>query len=218
MVGAFHQPLLVLADLDCLDSLPHRQLLAGYAEIAKYGLINDAEFFFWLEQNGASLINGNKDLQAHAILKSCKSKANIVAQDEFEGGVRALLNLGHTFAHALEAESGYEKNLLHGEAVSIGMTMAFELSHQLGFCTKSDAGRVRNHLKNIGLPTDLKGVVNETWTPERLIYQMGLDKKSEDGSIILILARAIGSSFVSKDVEPKKIKAFLNNALDAAKL
>ena len=121
LIGAFHQPLTVLADLDCLDSLPRRQLLAGYAEITKYGLINDPDFFHWLEQNGSSLIDGNKELQAQAILRSCAAKAKIVAQDEYESGIRALLNLGHTFAHALEAEVGYGETLLHGEAVSIGM-------------------------------------------------------------------------------------------------
>ena len=181
-----------------------------------YGLINDADFFLWLEQNGSSLIDGNKDLQAQAILKSCAAKAKIVAQDECESGIRALLNLGHTFAHALEAEVGYGDTLLHGEAVAIGMIMAFELSQQLGFCPKSDVNRVRNHLKNVGLPTNLEGVANDTWTPERLVHNMVLDKKSEAGSIVLILARAIGSSFIYKEIDPKKLEAFLANALNAA--
>jgi 3-dehydroquinate synthase len=215
LIGAFHQPLLVLADLDCLDSLPRRQLLAGYAEVAKYGLINDAEFFSWLEKNAAPLLDGNKALQAHAVLKSCTSKANIVAQDERETGGRALLNLGHTFAHALEAETGYGDSLLHGEAVSIGMVMAFDLSHRLGLCSESDATRVRNHLDNIGLPTNLKGLADNTWTPERLVTHMGLDKKTEAGSIIFILARAIGSSFIARDVGPEELLVFLADALTA---
>jgi 3-dehydroquinate synthase len=216
LIGAFHQPRLVLADLDCLDSLPRRQLLAGYAEVAKYGLINDAEFFSWLEENAASLLDGDKALQAHAVLKSCASKAGIVAQDERETGVRALLNLGHTFAHALEAEIGYGDSLLHGEAVSIGMVMAFDLSHRLGLCPEADATRVRNHLVNIGLPTNLKGLADNTWTPERLVSHMGLDKKAEAGSIIFILARAIGSSFIARDVDPEELQIFLADALTAA--
>jgi 3-dehydroquinate synthase len=216
LIGAFHQPRLVLADLDCLDSLPRRQLLAGYAEIVKYGLIKDAEFFLWLEKNATSLLNGDKALQAHAILKSCAGKASIVAQDEYENGVRALLNLGHTFAHALEAEVGYGDKLLHGEAVSIGMVMAFDLSHRLGLCQKADANRVRNHLDSIGLPTNLVGIADHSWTPERLVSQMGLDKKAEAGSIIFILARAIGSSFISRDVNPIELQAFLADTLSAA--
>jgi len=216
LIGAFHQPRLVLADLDCLDSLPRRQLLAGYAEVAKYGLINDAEFFSWLEENAASLLDGDKALQAHAVLKSCASKADIVAQDERETGARALLNLGHTFAHALEAEIGYGDSLLHGEAVSIGMVMAFDLSHRLGLCPEADATRVRNHLVNIGLPTNLKGLADNTWTPERLVSHMGLDKKAEAGSIIFILARAIGSSFIARDVDPEELQIFLADALTAA--
>jgi len=216
LIGAFHQPRLVLADLDCLDSLPRRQLLAGYAEVAKYGLINDGDFFSWLEENAASLLDGDKALQAHAVLKSCACKADIVAQDERETGVRALLNLGHTFAHALEAEVGYNDSLLHGEAVSIGMVMAFDLSHRLGLCPQADATRVRQHFDKIGLPTDLKGLANETWTPERLIDHMGLDKKAEAGSIIFILARAIGSSFIARDVDPEELQIFLADALTVA--
>ena len=216
LIGAFHQPRLVLADLDCLDSLPRRQLLAGYAEVAKYGLIKDAEFFSWLEENAASLLDGDKTLQAYAVMKSCASKANIVAQDERESGVRALLNLGHTFAHALEAETGYSDSLLHGEAVSIGMVMAFNLSHRLGLCPEADANRVHNHLDSIGLPTNLKGLADNTWTPERLVAHMGLDKKSESGTIIFILARAIGASFIARDVNPKELQVFLADALTAA--
>ena len=146
-------------------------------------------------------------------MKSCVCKADIVAQDERETGVRALLNLGHTFAHALEAEVGYADSLLHGEAVSIGMVMAFDLSHRLGICSQADAARVRNHLHNIGLPTDLKGLANDTWTPERLVTHMGLDKKAEAGSIIFILAHAIGSSFIARDVDPEELQVFLADAL-----
>tara|TARA_B100000676_G_C17983311_1_gene790376 strand:+ start:12 stop:1154 length:1143 start_codon:yes stop_codon:yes gene_type:complete len=216
LIGAFHQPLLVLIDLNCLDSLPHRQLMAGYAEIIKYSLINDAEFFSWLEVNGSSLIKGNKDLQAQAILKSCAVKAKIVAEDERESGIRALLNLGHTFAHALEAEVGYSDKLLHGEAVSIGMMMAFELSQQLGFCHETDVERVRAHLNKIGLPASLAGIANDKWTPKRLINHMALDKKTEGGSMTFILAHAIGLSFIFRDIDPKKLDTFLANALNTA--
>jgi 3-dehydroquinate synthase len=216
LIGAFHQPLLVLVDLDCLDSLPRRQLLAGYAEVAKYGLIKDFKFFLWLEENAASLLDGNKALQSHAIMKSCATKANIVAQDERESGVRALLNLGHTFAHALEAEVGYNGKLLHGEAVSIGMVMAFDLSHRLGYCQKADADRVRNHLDSAGLPTSLTGLADDTWAPERLVTHMSLDKKAEAGSIVFVLASAIGSSFIARDINPKELHAFLADALSAA--
>lgn len=215
LIGAFHQPRLVLIDLNCLDSLPRRQLLAGYAEVVKYGLIKDAKFFLWLEENAASLLDGNKALQAYAIMKSCTAKADVVAQDECESGVRALLNFGHTFAHALEAEVGYNERLLHGEAVSIGMVMAFDLSHRLGFCQMADARRVRDHLDSIGLPTSLTGLNDGTWAPKRLITHMGLDKKAVAGSLIFILARAIGSTFIARDVDPKELLTFLADTLTA---
>ncbi len=214
LIGAFHQPRLVLADLESLDTLPPRQLLSGYAEVVKYGLINDAAFFSWLEGNANALLAGERTLQRQAVLKSCTSKAAIVAADEREFGVRALLNLGHTFGHALEAETGYGEDLLHGEAVSIGMVMAFDLSVRLGLCPKADAIRVRDHLAGVGLPTDLKGLNTASWTPERLMEHMGLDKKAEAGTIVFVLARAIGEAFISADVAPAELHAFLAAALN----
>jgi 3-dehydroquinate synthase len=214
LIGAFHQPRLVLADLDTLDTLPRRQLLAGYGEVVKYGLINDPDFFSWLEQNAAALLDGDKGLQRHAVLTSCASKAAIVAEDERESGVRALLNLGHTFGHALEAETGYGDELMHGEAISIGMVMAFDLSARLKICPEADANRVRNHLKGIGLPIDLKELAASSWTADRLIAHMGLDKKTEGGKLIFVLARAIGESFIARDVDPGALHAFLSDTLN----
>src|SRR4029079_14072433 len=155
----FYQPRLVLADTDVLDSLPRRELLAGYAEIAKYGLIDEPEFFTWLESHASAVITGDPTARRHAIAVSCKAKARIVAADEREtGDARALLNLGHTFAHALEKETGYGYALLHGEAVAIGMVMAFDLSAALGLCPHADAERVRHHLAQVGLPIEPRGI------------------------------------------------------------
>ncbi len=214
LIGAFHQPRLVLADLESLDTLPRRQLLSGYGEVVKYGLINDAAFFSWLEDNAKALLAGERTLQRQAVLKSCTSKAAIVAADEREFGVRALLNLGHTFGHALEAETGYGEDLLHGEAVAIGMVMAFDLSVRLGLCPQADAIRVRDHLAGVCLPTDLTGLNTASWTPERLMEHMGLDKKAEAGTIVFVLARAIGEAFISADVAPAELRAFLAAALN----
>lgn len=216
LIGAFHQPRLVLADLATLDTLPRRQLLAGYGEVVKYGLINDPDFFVWLEQNGPALLQGDKNLQRQAIIKSCASKAAIVAEDEKENGVRALLNLGHTFGHALEAETGYGDTLLHGEAVAIGMVMAFDLSVRLGLCREQDAARVRAHLAAVGLPVDLHKLARPAWTAESLIAHMGLDKKTEAGALTFILARAIGEAFITRDVPLDDLRVFLADALEAA--
>ncbi len=213
LIGAFHQPRLVLADLTTLDTLPKRQLLAGYAEVVKYGLIDDANFFYWLEENASDLLKGNKELQRHAVLKSCASKAAIVTLDEMETGVRALLNLGHTFGHALEAETGYCDDLLHGEAVAIGMALALDLSVKLGLCPQVDATRVRCHFESVGLPTDLKDLATSTWTANRLIEHMGLDKKAQGGTIIFVLAHAVGEAFIARDVTTADLSDFLNDAL-----
>lgn len=214
LIGAFHQPRLVLADLDCLQTLPRRQLLCGYGEVVKYGLINDPVFFSWLEDNAAALLDGDMDLRRHAVLESCACKAAIVAGDERENGPRALLNLGHTFGHALEAETGYGDELLHGEAVSIGMVMAFDLSRRLGLCPEADWIRVRRHLQRAGLPVCLRGLAGPSWTPERLLAHMGLDKKAEGGNINLILVRAIGKAFITGEVDPGELRAFLADALE----
>jgi 3-dehydroquinate synthase len=214
LVGSFHQPRLVLADTDVLASLPRRELLAGYAEVAKYGLLGDAAFWAWLEASGAKMLGGNPELLRHAIVTSCAAKAKIVAADEKESGVRALLNLGHTFGHALEAEMGYGEELLHGEAVAIGMVLAFELSVRLGHCPAADAKRVRAHLDAVGLPTrpprkSARGPV----TAAALIAHMGQDKKMKDGAVTFVLARRIGDAFLSRDVSADALEATLTAAL-----
>ncbi len=213
LIGAFHQPRLVLADLATLETLPRRQLLAGYAEIVKYGVINDAAFFNWLETNGAALLDGEVSARRHAVLTSCAAKAAIVAEDEREHGRRALLNLGHTFGHALEAETGYGDSLLHGEAVAIGMVMALDFSARLGFCPEAHGQRLRTHLAGVGLPVALNDLATPSWTAERLIGHMGLDKKVDDGALVFILANGIGEAFISRDVNPGDLNRFLVDTL-----
>ncbi len=209
LVGAFHQPRLVLADVSILDSLDRRQLLAGYAEVLKYGLIDRPDFFAWLEANGKPLLEGDMDARRHAVLTSCAAKAAVVAADEREGGQRALLNLGHTFGHALEAETGYGEKLLHGEAVAIGMVMALDLSVELGLCPPDDRDRAKRHLEDIGLPTGLEGLADDGWTVDKLMGHMVLDKKVQDGHITFILARGIGQSFIARDVDSGPVRTVL---------
>jgi 3-dehydroquinate synthase len=217
LVGTFHQPRLVLADTDTLTTLPRRELLAGYAEVAKYGLLGDAAFFAWLEANAATaltLSGADQTALVHAIAASCKAKAKIVAEDETETGVRALLNLGHTFGHALEAEMGYGAALLHGEAVAIGMVLAFALSARLGLCPAADAARVRAHLAGVGLPVAPPRIgPSGPITPETLIAHMALDKKVKDGAITFILARGIGQAFITADVPAAALRETLAAAL-----
>ncbi len=212
LVGAFHQPRLVLADTTVLDTLPERQLLAGYAEVAKYGLIWDAAFFAWCEANAAALLAGDANLRVEAIKKSCAHKANVVATDEFERDARALLNLGHTFGHAFEAECGYSDKLLHGEAVAIGTIIAFDLSVRLGLCPQTDADRVRKHFSEIGLPTTLDGVRQPSWTVDALLDHMGRDKKVEAGRMVFILVRGIGDALIANDVDLDVVRAVLAEA------
>jgi 3-dehydroquinate synthase len=215
LVGTFYQPRLVLADTDVLDTLPKRELLAGYAEVVKYGLINDPAFFAWLEGHGASLITGEAAARRHAIVTSCRAKAMIVAADERESGQRALLNLGHTFGHALEAECGYTDELLHGEAVAIGMVMAFDLSARLGLAPLEDAARLRRHLASLGLPTDPLGVQGRAWSAARLVEHMGRDKKVKDGRIGFVLAHGIGKSFTPAYVDLAEVETLLESAIAA---
>ena len=213
LVGTFHQPRLVIADTDVLATLPKRELLAGYAEVAKYGLIEDVPFWDWLELNGSAMVGGGElshDLLRHAIMTSCTAKARTVAADERESGVRALLNLGHTFGHALEAEMGYGAELLHGEAVAIGMVLAFDLSARLGLCPQADALRVREHLQAVGLPVrPPRAGRNGAVTPKRLIAHMAQDKKVKDGAVTFVLARGIGKAFLTADVPLDKLEATL---------
>lgn len=219
LAGAFYQPRLVIADTGTLDSLPRRELLAGYAEVVKYGLIRDAGFYDWLEQNGAAVIDGNGDTGAaarkYAVRTSCAAKATVVAEDERENGVRALLNFGHTFGHALEAETGFGAELLHGEAVAIGMIMALEMSVMLGLCPQSDADRVRRHFEACGLPTGLPATQSRNWDAATLIHHMGHDKKVVDGRVTFILAHGIGNAFVSRDVDLGDVERLLQNAIAA---
>ena len=213
LVGVFHQPRLVLADIGTLDTLPRRELLAGYAEMAKYGLIDDPAFFDWLEANGAAILAGDEAARRHAVVTACRAKARIVADDEREQGRRALLNLGHTFAHALEAEAGYGGDLLHGEAVAIGMVLAFDLSVRLGLCPAADADRVRRHLSDIGLPTTPPTAPDGA---AALIEHMRSDKKVTGGHVAFVLARGIGQAFVNADVGLGEVEDLLTRAAAAA--
>ena len=215
LVGAFYQPRLVLADTATLDTLSRRELLAGYAEVAKYGLIDEPDFFTWLEANGVDVVDGDEAARRHAIAVSCRVKARIVGADEREGGARALLNLGHTFGHALEAECGFSGELLHGEAVAIGMIMAFDLSVTLGLCPAQDAARVQRHLASIGLPTAPSSVRGRFWSAERLVEHMGRDKKVKDGRIGFVLARGIGKSFHPAHADLPQVVAMLKTAIIA---
>ena len=211
LVGAFHQPSLVLADLDVLQTLPDREFRAGYAEIVKYAAICDRPFFDWLESNLDALKNRDNQAMSYAIEKSCQTKADIVAQDEKEHGARALLNLGHTFAHAYENLTGYSDNLLHGEAVGLGMAQVAHLSVDLGLCPETDAQALVNHLASAGLPisqTDLKGGPFEA---TNLVNAMAQDKKVSQGVMTFILMKAIGKAFITNDVSAKQIITFLQN-------
>lgn len=210
LIGAFHQPKLVLIDTGVIDTLPDRELLAGYAEVVKYGLIDDAEFFAWLEENGEDVLADDQTKRAHAIATSCRAKARVVEQDEFETkGLRALLNLGHTFGHALEAEKGYGGELLHGEGVALGMVLAFELSVDMGLCPAEDLERVRRHLDSVGLPTTLKQVGLDGMG-ERLVAHMAQDKKMDAGRLTFVLARGIGKSYLEREVDMERVTALLN--------
>ena len=215
LVGSFYQPRLVLADTGVLSSLPRRELLAGYAEVVKYGAIDRPAFFTWLEGHGMALIDGDSSARQYAVVESCAAKAEIVAADEREAGRRALLNLGHTFGHALEAETGYGDELLHGEAVAIGMVMAFELSARLNLCPTEDAARLRRHLAAVGLPTDLQHVQGRVWDPRRLVAHMSRDKKVSGGRTTFVLTRGIGQAFLSDQIEPAQVEALLADSLVA---
>ena len=213
LIGAFHQPALVLADTEVLDTLPERELKAGYAEVLKYALLGDAAFFHWLRQQGPALLAGDGNARRHAIATSCRMKAAIVTADERESGRRALLNLGHTFGHALEAALGYDGTLLHGEAVAIGMAQAFRFSERLGLCPAGAADDVAAHLQAVGLPTGLKELHNRLPSAEELTAIMHQDKKAEGGKLVFVLARGIGEAFISHDVAEADVVAFLQEEL-----
>lgn len=207
LVGAFYQPKCVLTDISVLKTLPERELRAGYAEVMKYGLLGDDGFFSWLETHGQDVLALKPEAITKAIAVSCRAKARIVAEDERERGTRALLNLGHTFGHALEAEAGYDGTLLHGEAVSIGMQMAFEFSSEFGLCSGDDVVRVGQHLENLNLPT--LSYVSRLLHPDKLLGHMKHDKKNEGDRLTLILVRGIGQAFVQKNVSVDDVHSYL---------
>lgn len=215
LVGAFHQPSLVLADIDLLDTLPRRDFLAGYGEVVKYGLLGDAEFFAWLERHGPALAGGDSALRKQAVRHSVAMKAAIVARDETEQGERALLNLGHTFGHALEAATGYSDRLLHGEAVALGCVLAFSLSARLGLCAQELPGRVAAHLAAMGMKHILAQVPGGLPDAEALIRLMAQDKKVVAGRMRFVLAHDIGRAFVSDSVPMETLRAVLDEALAA---
>jgi 3-dehydroquinate synthase len=220
LLGAFHQPVLVIADTAVLDTLSPRQFRAGYAEVAKYGLLGDEAFFTWLESNYADIFAGGP-AREHAIATSCRAKAAIVARDERETGERALLNLGHTFGHALEAATGFSDRLFHGEGVAIGMVLAAELSAELGMIGQSDARRLKTHLAEVGLPThlqDIAGFAQEGLADaDALMTLMAQDKKVRRGRLTFILLGAIGRAVIAPDVEPSLVRDFLKAKLRRTK-
>ena len=212
LVGAFHQPSLVLADIDVLGTLAPRDFRAGYGEVVKYGLLGDADFFARLEADGPHMAEGDVEARMRAVRRSIEMKAEIVARDETEQGDRALLNLGHTFAHALEAATGYGDRLLHGEAVAVGCALAFDLSARLGLCPQEDPSRLSAHLGAMGLPRSLREVPGDLPGPEALLELMGQDKKVIDGRLRFVLARGIGDAFVTSDVPRDLVLEVLRDA------
>ncbi len=208
LIGAFHQPALVIADTALLDTLDPREFRAGYAEVAKYGLLGDAAFFAWLESNWKDLFAGGA-AREHAIAVCCRAKAGIVARDERETGERALLNLGHTFGHALEAGCGFSSRLLHGEAVALGMAMAFEFSARKGLASAADAQRAVAHLAAVGLPTHVSQVAGGVPGVDALMDLIAQDKKVKRGKLTFILVRGIGQAFIENNVDPAEVRAFL---------
>lgn len=213
LIGAFHQPSLVIADTQVLGTLTPRDFLAGYGEVAKYGLLGSLAFFEWLEEHGPALAAGDMDKRVEAVRRSVQMKADIVERDETEQGDRALLNLGHTFGHALEAATGYSDRLLHGEGVSIGCALAFELSSRLGLCAQEAPSRVREHLAAMGMKRDLRDISGDLPDADGLLTLMGQDKKVVDGQLRFILARGIGEAFVTADVPRDTVRALLAEAL-----
>lgn len=213
LIGSFHQPSMVIADTATLKTLPVRQMRSGYAEVVKYGLIGDKNFFAWLETAHSDIFTLEPDALARAIETSVKAKAAIVARDELEKGDRALLNLGHTFGHALEAWTGYSDRALHGEAIAIGMCLAFKLSETLGLAPEGDAERIANHFSLAGLPTKIADIPGDKPTAEQMLNLMRQDKKVRHGTLVLVLARGIGDAFISSDVSESDLKSFLERAI-----
>jgi len=209
LIGAFHQPKLVLADLSTLNTLPARQFASGYAETVKYGLIDDADFFNWLEAHQAEIFDGGP-ARGEAVARACQAKTRFVLADEKETGVRALLNLGHTFGHALEKATGYSDRLLHGEGVAVGMVMAHEFSAKLELASSQDTTRIKRHLQKAGLPTTLQDIPGALPSTDELMTAIGQDKKVSRGALTFILTRGIGRSFVEKNVDAALVRSFLD--------
>ena len=213
LIGAFHQPSMVLADIDVLDTLTPRDFLAGYGEVVKYGLLGNEAFFEWLEEYGPALAKGDKEARAEAVRISCQMKADIVERDETEQGDRALLNLGHTFCHALEAATEYSGRLLHGEGVAIGCALAFDISARMGLCAQEAPSRVAQHLSAMGMKSRLSDIDGSLPSAEALVDLMAQDKKVVDGQLRFVLARGIGQAFVTSDVDRADVVTLLNDHL-----
>ena len=209
LVGVFHQPSIVIADTNVLGTLPRRELLSGYAEVAKTAALGNEPYFSWLEAHATDALNGKPEAIVHAVAEACRMKAAIVARDERESGERALLNLGHTFGHALETATGFSDRLLHGEGVAIGMALAFKLSTKLGLCPAADTDRLIAHLKATGLPSEIADIPGERPSTDTLIAAMSHDKKVKDGKLIFVLARRLGTSFVTGDVPVEAVRDVL---------
>jgi 3-dehydroquinate synthase len=207
----FHQPRIVIADTALLSTLPRRELLAGYAEVVKYGALGDAKFFEWLEANAVKALDGDETAMVYGVAHSCRMKAEIVARDERETGDRALLNLGHTFGHALEAATKFSDRLVHGEGVAIGMALAFRLSVKLGLCPGQDAERFIRHLKAVGLPSAIGDIAGSRASADELVAHMAHDKKVSDGRLTFILLRGLGQAFVTRDVPLEAVKSVLTD-------
>jgi 3-dehydroquinate synthase len=211
LVGMFHQPRIVIADIATLKTLPKRELLAGYAEVVKYGVLGDAKFFAWLEANGAKALSGDATTLTHIVARACRMKADIVARDEREASERALLNLGHTFGHALEASTGFSDRLLHGEGVAIGTVLALELSARIGLSPASDTARFATHLKTVGLPASIGDIPGPRPSAEALIAAMAHDKKVKDGKLTFVLVKGLGHAFTARDIPLDAVRAVLSS-------
>ena len=212
LVGAFHQPSLVLADVEVLNTLQQRDFMSGYGEVVKYGLLGNETFFAWLEKNGSAVFTGDIAARLEAIRMSCEIKVDIVVKDETEQGDRALLNLGHTFGHALESATGYSNRLLHGEGVAIGCVLAFELSARLGFCSQAAPSRVRSHFREMGMKTDIGDIEGSPLVAVELLSIMAQDKKVVDGKLNFVLVKDVGKSFITSDIDEAAILAVLNDS------
>ena len=213
LIGAFHQPIAVITDTNILKSLPNRELKAGFSEVIKYGLIKDKEFFIWLEKNYTKILNRDDEKLKKTILKSCSIKSDIIQNDEKEIGKRALLNLGHTFAHAIEALGNYDGKIIHGEAVAIGICMAFKFSNKLGFCLKSDVDRVKNIFQESKLPTTIKEIPNLLISTSEIMENFKYDKKNRQDKLTFILNNKIGDSFIEHDVDLDILKNFMTKEI-----